>query len=1643
MIVFPDSRSATCKNALPDNNVSTSKRGYRLRAIVLSTIACALATALPSSSSHAQIQFEEKTTSAGKFDDVESWGASWGDMNGDLWPDLFVTNHRMRPSLFRNNGDGSFTNVVLQWDKSRTWLNDPLADEHGGSWSDFDEDGDLDLSVITGISFDGHLFINTGDGFVESGASFGVTNDREGRLPLWFDYNNDGNIDLAYMSGSSARMFEWTENAPNTPPFAPFPYKTVSDFSDSKLGHWCFRNQYGFLIDLDGDDVMELVCASEGNFPQHALDYEGGVFEINTELLTDQVSNSVDSTTGDFNGDLLPDILVMRGNLMPNEAQYIPNANGDNKRIESWLSTGTGNGLRTIRFRTQGPVNFTAMSNQIAVPWRIFVGASATPLGPVEQNTGNAKTPFTLDPADPANHGIASAATGFDPDASENRGTFVGYDPVTDLWSLSMSPGSESVRALYVIESANTVTDLDLTGAALRDGPVSPAMLINTDTGVDSTPESLYNVGLYGDLSKKMMCVSAAAGDFDNDMDLDVYVVCRGGVENLPNRLFENDGSGYFTEVANGGGAPGLVGLGLQSKAGTGESVVMADYDVDGNLDLFVTNGLNLQPFREGAQDQLFRNKSNTGNHWVQIDLEGTVSNRDGVGATLYATTPDGVVQLREQNGGYHRWSQNHTRIHFGLGANTTFDLEVRWPSGLVDNHTGISSNQLIKVVEAQGVSTLIPGPAAADPAVVAGDECGSPRYLASEDVGLFIWKDCTAQTWTVELSSGDSTTTVSQLGAIESNKPFGAIATNSFESNDFVNNTTPELINFKMNAVNGGNDSFSFELPADATACLTLNSPSLEVFLGAGHVRATTPMNLADPSVGCLQLSSSDVTVNESAGSVEVTISLDGAASEPVTLEVGTVAGSASAPEDFIALNPNPTPVSFAVGTTTQTINIPIVDDALFEPTETFSLAFSNVTGASNVATPVTVTIVDDDASIACGKPPFNPATQRRLAVWKDCGSNNWHLEASAGGANGVLHTGTITADTDLISWQAVSFESNDFTTPPANPASPQYDPTPASLSYNLKMSGNGTDGINFTVSDDSATCLTTDNAAIAIIVGASATVVSSGFNLATLGPCTTSSVEVEIADVSVSENAGSVAVPVTLSAAADVTVQISTSADSATEASDFLPLSGQSLSFDAGGPITQTVVIDIVNDSTVETSETFSVTLTNATGANIADPTAVVTIIDDDTNSNPVCGTPSVLPVAPASARALYVWNDCGTDNWHMLATAGNSGAVADHRGQISISNGTFVTKAYPSNPPYSNASTNALYGKRSFEGIDRFAINANTVDYRFKMNGAGFDGVDFTLTAGSSFCLDNTSSDSSLIVLLGANKTPAPTNEFRLDASGVGSCATQTLPSVSVSDVSLIEGTGPAMLALTLSHSAATAASVSVSTSNGSASAGSDYTAIGTPQTVSFSAGGPSISTVTIPILDDAVTEPLETFSVNLTNPSGLVIEDDSAVVTIVDDDASVGCGQPNNINPATERALFVWRECGTRIWHLRATAGGNGQPAATHTGSIAVTGSLINQSYPANVPYDNTIVATRFGRQSFEGIDAIIAPAGSNPLVEYLMKMSGVGFDGFTFEANAGTTLCMTNQSPGLAILLGSQRTPASAPSFNPDTNQACF
>jgi hypothetical protein len=327
-------------------------------------------------------------------------------------------------------------------------------------------------------------------------------------------------------------------------------------------------------------------------------------------------------------------------------------------------------------------------------------------------------------------------------------------------------------------------------------------------------------------------------------MDQDIYLVCRGGVENLVNRMYQNNGNGTFTLLPDEGGARSVTGVAVANRVGTGEGVMAADYNLDGLVDMVVTNGLNMVPHnRNGGPNQLFKNISSPRN-WVLIDLVGTLSNRNGIGARVIATA-GGVTQLREQNGGFHRWAQDHQRIHFGLANNTTTDIEVRWPSGRVETFEDLPSNELYRITEAQGIEAVERD---IDPdATIAA--CGKPSYSKGTEAHLFIWKDCGGTgNWNLRATGGGSTKTLQYTGVVHSVNGFSALEPFSFETGDILQTNPADTLNYTFKMLNSGEDGGGFAVnPGAGIACF--EAPTLpagaKILLGSTRVEMTAPFDL------------------------------------------------------------------------------------------------------------------------------------------------------------------------------------------------------------------------------------------------------------------------------------------------------------------------------------------------------------------------------------------------------------------------------------------------------------------------------------------------------------------------------------------------------------------------------------------------------------------------------------------------------------------------------------------------------------------------------------------------------------------------------------------------------------------------------
>ncbi len=188
--------------------------------------------------------------------------------------------------------------------------------------------------------------------------------------------------------------------------------------------------------------------------------------------------------------------------------------------------------------------------------------------------------------------------------------------------------------------------------------------------------------------------------DYDNDGARDLFMANGHVLDNVqlyhqgtayaePKLMFRNTGHGVFENVSD------RLGPDFQLPR-VSRGAAIGDFDNDGDLDILVNNC--------GQPPQLLRNDGGNTNHWLEILLIGTKSNRDGVGSRVKVSAGD-LVLYDERKGGMSYQSAQDPRLHFGLREHATVDsVEIIWPSGMKTKLANLKSDQVITVKEGAGL---------------------------------------------------------------------------------------------------------------------------------------------------------------------------------------------------------------------------------------------------------------------------------------------------------------------------------------------------------------------------------------------------------------------------------------------------------------------------------------------------------------------------------------------------------------------------------------------------------------------------------------------------------------------------------------------------------------------------------------------------------------------------------------------------------------------------------------------------------------------------------------------------------------------------------------------------------------------------
>ena len=247
--------------------------------------------------------------------------------------------------------------------------------------------------------------------------------------------------------------------------------------------------------------------------------------------------------------------------------------------------------------------------------------------------------------------------------------------------------------------------------------------------------------------------MGAAVGDYDRDGDFDWFVssvwdpngVAEGNWDTTGNRLYRNDGAGGFTDVTDAAGVregfwgwgacfgdfdkDGILDLfhtnGMQvaenpifaefrsdparlfmggaggtftersmdfgpAHVGQGRGVVCFDADRDGDLDILVANA--------GGPPNFYRNEGASPHNWLEIALTGPSPNTQGIGARITVVGSVTGTQVAEIRLGGNYVSHNPAEAHFGLGVDTEVDVTVHWPDGQMSTLPDVAANQVLRI---------------------------------------------------------------------------------------------------------------------------------------------------------------------------------------------------------------------------------------------------------------------------------------------------------------------------------------------------------------------------------------------------------------------------------------------------------------------------------------------------------------------------------------------------------------------------------------------------------------------------------------------------------------------------------------------------------------------------------------------------------------------------------------------------------------------------------------------------------------------------------------------------------------------------------------------------------------------------------
>lgn len=595
---------------------------------------------IAASAGAARARFRDQAHDLGLTYRGRSYAAATADFDRDGWLDLALSAHGAI-RLYRNER-GRFGDVS----RSFGLVDD---DTHGLGWTDLDGDGWLDLFVSVGANRgfgrgDNQIYRNVrGETLTPATDSPEVLLDPfgRGRCACMVDLDGDEGLDIivanAYQEGRPTRLARF-----------------------STRGHYAEASGETGVRDIQSECFTAIRPTASG--PPVLVAYGGGSHsgrafspgpDGRLRDVTDEVGlppaqgPAYSAISGDYDGDGDPDLYFVHGHEVPPGV-----AVADRTLAFRLVARGAGE-VPQLQFRCRRPLEADLLVGFNRAAGRVFLGA---------ERRHPESVPWSIRPDDAALVGAPDLGPSAEP------GLYL-WRTAPDHYAVAAVGDGRRVRG--VSGSFRSPCRFELLGdsAELQRPPQPrPNRLFENRGGRFSEVTEAAGVG--DALSGR----DAVFFDLENDGDLDLFVV-NGGLafENQDDVLYRNDGDGTFTDITSAAGVAG-------SREGRGATVTALDFDRDGDVDLFVTNG-DGPPLGNEAPVMLWRNDTEPQGNWLEVDLAGRDGNPSAMGARVTARFRDGVLgQQRVSTNG--RFSTSVAPLHFGIGKAAEAEVEVEWPSG-------------------------------------------------------------------------------------------------------------------------------------------------------------------------------------------------------------------------------------------------------------------------------------------------------------------------------------------------------------------------------------------------------------------------------------------------------------------------------------------------------------------------------------------------------------------------------------------------------------------------------------------------------------------------------------------------------------------------------------------------------------------------------------------------------------------------------------------------------------------------------------------------------------------------------------------------------------------------------------------------